>query len=313
MAYDNKQHTLSDYQRDDFSPKTYINAVYGTVGNNGVESGIALIKSIVKSMILGQQTDVSVCKPIVYNASTGVFETVNTPGSNGESTFFNGNNGYTGFDSSTISASGTIGVKLDPSSFVVVNGSKGLDIASNVRSAIESRIINPASGYFHSTGGGGVEFTENITASKVKSAEASSASDIYVLLCKKDTDSADCSVFTTKKDSAGEVAYYKNGNLYQSSDERLKDIMSDIDVDLDAIKDIRKIFFTWKDGSDDSVNIGVTAQSVEKLYPEIVSTHKNSLSVDYQKLGVIALAAIDKLVERVENLERRVEELESNQ
>ena len=44
------------------------------------------------------------------------------------------------------------------------------------------------------------------------------------------------------------------------------------------------------------MEIGVSAQEIQSIYPEIVSTDDNGyLSVAYDKLSVIALAAIDEL------------------
>ena len=53
-----------------------------------------------------------------------------------------------------------------------------------------------------------------------------------------------------------------------------------------------------------SPQIGVSAQEVQKLYPELVSENDDGyLSVDYAKLSVIALSAIDNLNERIKRLE----------
>ena len=42
--------------------------------------------------------------------------------------------------------------------------------------------------------------------------------------------------------------------------------------------------------------IGLSAQKIGALYPEVVSTDENGkMAVSYEKLSVIALAAIDEL------------------
>lgn len=97
--------------------------------------------------------------------------------------------------------------------------------------------------------------------------------------------------------------YAANG-FYESSDERLKDFGEGLKVNLDELSKLRKSYFTFKDKPED-LQIGISAQEIQKLYPEIVSETDNGyLNVDYSKLAVIALAAIDKLNERVKKLEK---------
>lgn len=93
--------------------------------------------------------------------------------------------------------------------------------------------------------------------------------------------------------------------FYASSDIRLKNILDDINIDFDKLKLIPKKYYTWK-GSD-ILQLGTIAQDIQKIYPEVVSKNENGyLSVDYSKLSIIALAAIDKLNERIKELECQI-------
>lgn len=99
-------------------------------------------------------------------------------------------------------------------------------------------------------------------------------------------------------------------NLLQDSDERLKNFSTDISVDLDELAKLRKQYFTWKDSKDSSQYIGVSAQEIQKLYPEIVKEKEDGyLSVAYDKLSVIALKAIDVLHQDNLKLKAEIEEL----
>ena len=90
----------------------------------------------------------------------------------------------------------------------------------------------------------------------------------------------------------GEVS--ASSGFYQSSDERLKTFYDPIKIDLDKLSKLRKNYFKFKDK--DKLEIGVSAQEIQSIYPEIVSTdNEGYLSVAYDKLSVIALAAIDEL------------------
>jgi hypothetical protein len=92
--------------------------------------------------------------------------------------------------------------------------------------------------------------------------------------------------------------------FYETSDENLKDFSGNVDVDFAKLKEIRKSYFTWKDGNG-KTQIGTSAQDVQKVYPELVSEdNKGNLTVDYAKLSIIALSAIDKLDERLSKIEK---------
>lgn len=114
------------------------------------------------------------------------------------------------------------------------------------------------------------------------------------------------------------TGYFKNvnytGTCAQNSDERLKNFGDNLKIDFDALAQMRKANYTWKDTESygEGNNIGVSAQEVQKLYPEIVveDTDTKLLSVDYAKLSVVALAAIDELHKENVELKSRLDKLE---
>ena len=107
--------------------------------------------------------------------------------------------------------------------------------------------------------------------------------------------------------------YMNNGNLYATSDERLKIFIDDIKIDFDALKTIPKKYFYWKDieNRSSAKELGTSAQKLMEVYPEIVTTDNNgNLGVSYERLSIIALAAIDKLYEENKQLKERLEKIE---
>jgi hypothetical protein len=55
---------------------------------------------------------------------------------------------------------------------------------------------------------------------------------------------------------------------------------------------------------DGTLQIGTSAQDIRKVYPELVSEDNNGhLTVDYARLSLVALSAIDKLDERISKIE----------
>ena len=110
--------------------------------------------------------------------------------------------------------------------------------------------------------------------------------------------------------------YMSNGSItaysfFETSDERLKTFTDDIDIDLNKLSDLRKSYFTFNSDESNKSHIGISAQEVQKLYPEIVNTNEDGyLSVDYSKLSVIALKAVDKLYKKNIELEDRLAKIE---
>lgn len=106
-------------------------------------------------------------------------------------------------------------------------------------------------------------------------------------------------------------AYFSNavhaaGGFYESSDERLKTFGSTLNIDLEELSKVRKSHFVFNDKPEKD-HIGVSAQEIQRLYPEVVTeTSDGYLNVDYAKLSVIALAAIDKLYEEIKELKSKI-------
>lgn len=99
--------------------------------------------------------------------------------------------------------------------------------------------------------------------------------------------------------------------FYQTSDERLKEFKGDINVDLDKLLLLPKKYFNWKLDRNGKMEIGTSAQEVQKMYPELVTTDLDGkLVVAYDKLSIVALRAIDILNSKNKELESRIERLE---
>jgi hypothetical protein len=108
--------------------------------------------------------------------------------------------------------------------------------------------------------------------------------------------------------------YMSGGTLYASSDERLKTFIENVDGDPEKIKQIPKVYFHWNNDEAKSRQLGTFAQGLEKVYPELVIKDNDDFEtrgVSYDKLGVVALAGIDKLYEMIQKLQETNEKLES--
>ena len=106
-----------------------------------------------------------------------------------------------------------------------------------------------------------------------------------------------------------------------NSDTRLKNKISDITNALTGINQIDTWKFSWKDDTSNTPKLGVTAQSVQTVYPETVSQRTNKhdesdtteyLNVAYTELVPVCIAAIKELKAKVETLETEVAALKSS-
>ena len=104
--------------------------------------------------------------------------------------------------------------------------------------------------------------------------------------------------------------YIEDGELFALSDETYKVFGEKVEVDFEKLKTIPKVYYTWKDGSDDKPQIGTSAQKLRDIYPEAVSEVDGKLAVSYHKLSIIALAAIDELHKENEELKARLKAIE---
>ena len=99
---------------------------------------------------------------------------------------------------------------------------------------------------------------------------------------------------------------------YNSSDIRLKDNIEVIQGSLDKIGGIRGVEFDWNDKSpgwaqERGHDIGVIAQEVQKVVPEIVVERKNGyLGVDYKRLVPLLIESVKELKQEVNDLKKKV-------
>jgi len=92
-------------------------------------------------------------------------------------------------------------------------------------------------------------------------------------------------------------------NFNSTSDIRLKENIETINNALDKVSDLNGVTFTWKENGKSSM--GVIAQEVEKVAPEVISETNGYKAVNYD--GLIGL-----LIESIKELKQEIEALKSN-
>ena len=95
---------------------------------------------------------------------------------------------------------------------------------------------------------------------------------------------------------------------FGSSDERLKDNITYIHRPIDKINKIGGYKFTWNDKQDAYLgkDIGVLAQEIEAVLPEIVTTRGSGYkAVKYEKI-------VPLLIEGIKELDKKIKDIEKN-
>jgi hypothetical protein len=123
-------------------------------------------------------------------------------------------------------------------------------------------------------------------------------------------DSNDTTYYVNPNDTGTSVRVAGNVTAYYS-DERLKNILGPIDNPLDKLKNITGFYYEENQAAEalgykKRKQVGVSAQKVQEVLPEIVSEapiNANYLTIDYAKLTPLLIEAIKELTRRVEELE----------
>jgi hypothetical protein len=109
-----------------------------------------------------------------------------------------------------------------------------------------------------------------------------------------------------------------------NSDERLKNINSEIENAVEKLLTLRTVKFSWKSDESNKENLGLIAQDVEKEFPQVIDkgelaipeeeqTDKTEyLSIRYTELIPVLVKAIQELKSENDNLKSRLEVLEQS-
>lgn len=109
--------------------------------------------------------------------------------------------------------------------------------------------------------------------------------------------------------TSGTFWYYNS--LSKMSDIRLKNRGADLSGTLGKLCHLPVFYYTRKDDAEARQEIGVSAQDLRAIYPELVTEKPDgTLAVDYANLSAIAISAARELHSRIATLEARLAKLE---
>ena len=103
----------------------------------------------------------------------------------------------------------------------------------------------------------------------------------------------------------GDITATGDITAYFSSDENLKNNVELIPNAVEKVKLIKGVSFDWNNKSNyEGHDVGVIAQDIERVLPELVVTRENGFkAVKYDRLVALLIQVNKELIERIENLE----------
>ncbi len=103
-----------------------------------------------------------------------------------------------------------------------------------------------------------------------------------------------------------------DGSVVSTSDVRQKKNITMLDSVLEKIKQIRGVAFNWIGEKDsDQKHLGVIAQEVEKVFPELVHTDSAGMkSVDYNGLAPVLIEAVKEQQQQIKDLQDQIKDLQ---
>ena len=103
-----------------------------------------------------------------------------------------------------------------------------------------------------------------------------------------------------------------NGTITQGSDARVKENIVEIDDCLGKVKEMRGVYYNRTDINTEVTKVGVIAQEVEKVLPELILENEEDglKSVAYSELTAVLINAVKEQQVMIEDLKSRIEQLE---
>ena len=159
------------------------------------------------------------------------------------------------------------------------------------------------------------KFTVNSTAANQASIQYDASTRLRISVA-----GSGVATFTTDNNAA--CAFTKDVVAYATSDKRLKDNIKPLDNALDKINKINGVEFDWNDTRDEDGkplhsykghDVGVIAQEIEEVLPEVVTTRDNGYkAVKYEKIVPLLIEAIKEQQEEIDLLKANYDQLKYN-
>ena len=107
------------------------------------------------------------------------------------------------------------------------------------------------------------------------------------------------------------ISIYASHDIAAYSDKRVKKDIETIEDALQKVNKLRGVTFKRKDGKSDKVHMGVIAQEVQEVIPEVVTAKESDghLSVSYGNMVGVLIEAVKELTAEVEELKSKLNDV----
>ena len=149
----------------------------------------------------------------------------------------------------------------------------------------------PASGLTFSAISFGHSF--NVLKTEIESNDDNSTDANFYPLFVNGTSYVEPNISTSKLIFNPSLGRLTASEIVNTSDENLKKDVHTIENAVDKINQLRGVDFVWKES--DKKSMGVIAQELQKVFPELVAEENNELSVNYNGLIAVLIEAVKEL------------------
>jgi hypothetical protein len=113
------------------------------------------------------------------------------------------------------------------------------------------------------------------------------------------------------------TSVHATNGIIQTSDLRLKSDVEPLEYGLQEVMDMQTIRYQWKDQKNGPSKIGLSAQNLEKIVPEVVtkdeSDPESMMGVNYAELVPVLINAVQEQQKQIESLQQEIQQLKSQQ
>ena len=126
-------------------------------------------------------------------------------------------------------------------------------------------------------------------------------------IIKGQDSTSEITALTIDMSAAGAATF--NNDVTAFSDERLKEDIQPITGGLEKVMQLQGVTYKRNDVTDAKTQIGVIAQQVEPILPEVVLTAEDEMgtkSVDYAKMTAVLIEAVKELKQEITQLKQQI-------